>query len=126
MDSTKYIVLRGTLEREFLGSDAYSNRKFGVGVGFGAELPYGFNIYFEPNFLWSDYDGERWVVKEGVFQPVIENDFTQRYSLSLSNNKFDIWGFVPTMTFSYTNKDSNIHSREYEKWAAEFTMRQRF
>ena len=46
--------------------------------------------------------------------------------MSVSNNKFDIWGFVPTMTVSYTKKDSNIHAREYEKWTAEFTMRQRF
>ena len=126
IDSTKYFVLRGTIEREILGSDAYSNRKFGAGIGFGAELPYGFNVYIEPYFLWSDYDGEKWVAKDGVFQPVIENDFSQRYSLSLSNNKFDVWGFVPTFILSYTNKDSNIHSRKYEKWTAEFTMRQRF
>ena len=46
--------------------------------------------------------------------------------MSLSNNKVDIWGFVPTLTLSYTNRDSNIKVREYEKWTAEFTMRQRF
>ena len=68
----------------------------------------------------------RWTVKDYHFAQITERDFTQRYAVSLSNNKIDVWGFVPTLTISYTNKNSNIHSREYEKWTTEFTMRQRF
>lgn len=55
-----------------------------------------------------------------------EHSFNQKYSLSLSNNKFDIWGFIPTLTFSYTRRDSNIWQREYDKYTAEFTFQQRF
>ena len=55
-----------------------------------------------------------------------ERDFIQRYAISLSNNKFDIWGFVPTLTFSYTKRDSNVKTREYDKMTVEFTMQQRF
>ena len=80
----------------------------------------------EPYFSWVNYDGKRWVVKDAVVQPVRERDFLQRYSVSISNNKFDVWGFVPTITVGYTEKDSNIHSREYKKWTTEFTFQQRF
>ncbi|MBR4507399.1 MAG: DUF560 domain-containing protein [Alphaproteobacteria bacterium] len=73
-----------------------------------------------------NYDGARWVVKDEQFTKLAERDFIQRYAISLSNNKFDIWGFVPTFTVSYTRRDSNIKNREYDKTTLEFSMQQRF
>lgn len=124
--ASKYVVLRGSVERDTANMDAYANWKYSTSVGFGSELMYGFNMYFEPYFSWLNYDGKKWVVKNNTYQAVQEHDFVQRYSMSLSNNKLEIWGFVPTLTFSYTQKDSNIHSREYKKWTTEFTFQQRF
>lgn len=126
IDSTKYIVLRGGVDRDTAKYDVYANWRYSTGIGFGAEIPWGFSVYLEPTFSWVNYDGPRWVVKDNSFKPVVENDFIQRYTFSLSNNKIDFMGFVPTFTFSYTKRDSNIKSREYEKWTTEFTLRQRF
>ena len=97
-----------------------------VSIGIGAELPYGFNVYFSPSVYWQLYDAPQWSVQNGTFAQVTERDFTQRYALSLSNNKFDILGFVPTIIFSYTRRDSNMWQREYDRWAVEFTMARRF
>ena len=126
LDATKYIVLRGGIERETAKDSIYANWRPNVGFGFGAALPYGFDIYLEPYFYWTNYDGERWVVDNGDFTKKKAKDFNQRYSISLSNHKFDIWGFVPTLTVSYTRRDSNIWQREYDKYTAEFTFQQRF
>lgn len=126
LDATKYIVLRGGIERETAKDDVYANWRPNVGIGFGVALPYGFDIYAEPSFYWTNYDGERWVVDNGNFTKKVAKDFNQRYSISLSNHKFDIWGFVPTLTVSYSRRDSNIWQREYDKWTAEFTFQQRF
>ena len=126
LDATKYIVLRGGIERETAKDDVYANWRPSVGIGFGVALPYGFDIYAEPSFYWTNYDGERWVVDNGNFTKKVAKDFNQRYSISLSNHKFDIWGFVPTLTVSYTRRDSNIWQREYDKYTAEFTFQQRF
>ena len=126
LDATKYIVLRGGIERETAKDDVYANWRPSVGIGFGVALPYGFDIYAEPSFYWTNYDGERWVVDNGNFTKKVAKDFNQRYSISISNHKFDIWGFVPTLTTSYSRRDSNIWQREYDKWTAEFTFQQRF
>ena len=126
LDATKYIVLRGGIERETAKDNIYANWRPNVGFGFGAALPYGFDIYLEPYFYWTNYDGERWVVDNGDFTKKKAKDFNQRYSISLSNHKFDIWGFVPTLTVSYSRRDSNIWQREYDKYTAEFTFQQRF
>ena len=125
-DASKYVVLYGGVDRDTAKEDSYANWRYNIGLGFGAEIPWGFSVYFEPSFSWTNYDGPRWTVKHHHFAQITERSFMQRYALSLSNNKFDFWGFVPTITVSYTKRDSNIHSREYDKWTAEFTMRQRF
>ena len=125
-DASKYLILRGGVERETAKMDAYANWRYNTSLGFGSELMYGFHVYLEPYFSWVSYDGDKWVVKNNTFKPVKERDFLQRYSVSLSNNKLEIWGFVPTLTFAYTQKDSNIHSREYKKWTTEFSFQQRF
>lgn len=120
------VVLRGGLEYEDTRDDIYTNTRPSVGIGLNNELPWGFYLYLEPYFYWSNYKGARWVVKDNQFTQIKEHSFTQRYSASVSNNKLDIWGFVPTLTVSYTKRDSNIWQREFDKWSAEFTMRQRF
>ncbi len=126
LDATKYIILRGGIDRETSKDDVYANWRPSVSLGFGVALPWGFDFYAEPYFYWTNYDGERWVVDKGEFTKRVAKDFNQRYSISLSNHKFDIWGFVPTLTFSYTRRDSNIWQRKYDKYSAEFTFQQRF
>jgi hypothetical protein len=121
-----YSVLRTGLTREDTINPTYSYWQPSFAVGVGIELPYGFHIYAEPSFYTSKYDAAQWVVKDDSFAQVTERDFVQRYALSISNNKFDVWGFVPTFTISYTKRDSNIWQREFQKTTLEFTMQQRF
>lgn len=127
IDASKYIVLRGGVARHNAVTDVYSSWQPMASIGFGAELPYGFSVYLEPCFYWVNYEGPtRWVVTDGAFREITERDFTGRYSIRLSNNKFDVWGFVPTLTYAYTHRESNIWQREFGKHSIEFTMLQRF
>lgn len=121
-----YGLLRGGVNRETTVISSYSCWQPNFAIGLGIEMPYGFHIYAEPSFFMSKYDDAQWVVKDNAFVQITERDFVQRYSLSISNNKFDVWGFVPTFTISYTKRDSNIWQREYNKTTLEFTMQQRF
>ena len=125
-DASKYLVLRGSVARDYTASDIYKDWRYFFALGFGAELPWGFHTYMEPSIGWTRYDGARWAVANNEYSKITEHDFTQSYSISLSNNKFDIWGFLPTLTFGYTRRDSNIHNRGYDKMSLEFHMQQRF
>ncbi len=126
LNARVYFVGRAGLMREDAHSNAYSYWSPNLSIGVGAELPWGFHVYAEPGLYWNWYDGGRWVVRHNHISSVTERDFTRRYALSVSNNKLDIWGFVPTITVSYTRRDSNIWQREFDKTAIEFTMQQRF
>lgn len=121
-----YMMARGGLTREDTVNKTYSYWQPNISIGIGAELPWGFHIYAEPSIYWTLYDDARWTVKDNTFTEITEQDFTHRYAVSVSNNKLDIWGFVPTLTFSYTKRESNIWQREFDKVAIEFTMQQRF
>lgn len=121
-----YMVGRVGALRDVAASETYSYWQPNVSIGIGAELPWGFHVYGEPGGYWTLYDKERWVVQDMRLRQVTEHDFTQRYAVSVSNNKLDIWGFMPTITFSYTKRESNIWQREFNKTAIEFTMQQRF
>ena len=125
-DASKYLVLRNGIAREYTNSDIYKNWRYTVALGFGAELPLGFHVYVEPSLAWTQYDGARWAIVNSSYTQITEHDFIQRYSISVSNNKIDIWGFTPTLTFGYTRRDSNIKNRGYDKMAIEFHMQQRF
>ncbi|MDE6250984.1 MAG: surface lipoprotein assembly modifier [Alphaproteobacteria bacterium] len=125
-NASVYATLRTGIAREVAKNSIYSYWAPSLGIGVGAELPWGFHVYAEPSVYWSLYDDPKWVVKDSRFKQVTERDFTHRYSVSLSNNKLDIWGFVPTITVSYTKRESNIWQREYDKTALEFSMQQRF
>lgn len=126
INSRLYSVLRIGLSRENTVDKRYAYWQPSVAIGLGAELPWGFNVYLEPSFYWTAYDDEQWVVKDEGFQESKIYDFVQRYGASVSNNKLDFYGFVPTLTVNYTKRDSNIWQREYDKWSIEFTMQQRF
>ncbi len=121
-----YAILRGGVTREVAADDVYSYWQPNLSFGVGAELPWGFHVYAEPGIYWTRYDNPRWAVQNNQFTQITEHDFTHRYAISVSNNKLDIWGFVPTLTVSYTKRESNIWQREYDKAALEFTMQQRF
>ena len=126
LDSSKYFIFKTGYEYEKTKDETYTNDRINLALGFGAELPYGFHVYAEPSVIFTNYKGKRWAVDNYEFKQVKENDTTQRYSISLSNRKISFMGFVPTITYSYTDKSSNIWQREYEKSLIEFTIQKRF
>lgn len=125
-NASVYMVVRGGLNRDVAESSVYSYWQPNFAVGVGAELPFGFHAYLEPSVYLALYDKARWTVKNNTLTEAVERDFTHRYALSVSNNKLAVWGFVPTITLSYTRRDSNIWQREFDKTSIEFTMQQRF
>ena len=126
LNSTMYLRLKGGVEKENTEAKVYTNLKHNYALGFGAELTHGFTIYLEPSIQYVDYKGEGPVVKDNTFVLMKQKDITRRYSISLANKKIDIYGFTPTLTYSYTDKDSNVWQKEYDKSTVEFTLNQRF
>lgn len=125
-NASQYMTLRISIDRDITIQDAYSNWRPGLAIGYGAEIPFGFRVYIEPSVYLTSYDAARWVVGDNTFAQITERSWTQKYSISLSNNKISVWDFVPVITASYTRRDSNIWQREYDKFSFGLSMQQRF
>jgi hypothetical protein len=123
-------MLRAGIEREDAKSDAHANWRRTYAVGVGAEIPWGFRVYVEPSVTFTDFDGPRFAVVRtpNGFEAaqITAKDFTQRYLLSLSNNKIRLYGFSPVLNFTYMDRSSNIDSRAHHKAGVAFTLQQRF
>lgn len=126
LDSSKYLIFKTGYEYEKTKDKTYTNDRVNLALGFGADVPWGFHIYAEPSVLFTNYKGKRWTVKDYEFKEVKEWDITQRYSVSLSNRKVSLWGLMPVLTYSYTDKKSNIWQREYQKSLIELSIQKRF
>ena len=90
------------------------------------DMAYGFHVYVEPMLTYMQYKGPRWTVKDYQFMQIKEHDVTQRYSISLSNRNIEYMGMMPVLTYSYTDKSSNIWQREYQKSLIELSIQKRF
>lgn len=125
-DSSKYLAFKIGYERENTKDKRYANVKKSYAIGFGAELGWGFSMYLEPSVQYVDYKAAQYFVKDLDYVPIEESDVTRKYMLSLSNRNIKLWGFVPTITYVYTDKTSNVWQKEYSKSTVEFTVNQRF
>ncbi len=126
IDSTKYILVRGELERENTKFDPYSNYKYGFAFGFGVEMPNGILVYLEPYFSWINYDGAVDVIKNNVPMNIKEKYFLQKYTLSVSDVKIEYKGFIPVVNITYTKKDSNIPMPSYDRWSFGLNIKRKF
>ena len=126
LDSSKYLIFKTGYEHEKTKDKTYTNDRVNLALGFGADIPFGFHVYVEPSVFFTNYKGDRWTVKDYQFQKVKERNITQRYSISLSNRKISLYGVMPVLTYSYTDKKSNIWQREYQKSLIELSIQKRF
>jgi hypothetical protein len=126
LNATQYLIFKTGYEYEKTKDRVYTNNRTSYAIGFGTELPYGFHIYAEPSLQFTHYKGARWTVKDYQFEQIRERDITRRYAISVSNRNISLWDIVPTLTYSYTDKSSNIWQREYKKSLIELSLQKRF
>lgn len=126
INSAMYAVLRASFDREKTKNEIYSNRRYTVGAGLGAELPLGFSVYAEPSVQWVRYDAPSYYVKNYRFQKIREKDRVHRYLLRLSNKNLSARGFTPEIDIAYTDKKSSIWQKEYDKLTVELSFVQSF
>ena len=111
INSAMYAVLRASFDREKTESEIYSNRRYTIGAGLGAELPLGFSVYAEPSVQWVRYDAPSYYVKDYRFQKIREKDRIHRYLLRLSNKNLSARGFTPEIDIAYTYKNQQSGKR---------------
>ena len=96
--------------REALTSEAHSWRELSVGFLVARELPRGFVVSAGPSYRWRRHDRP-----VPIFGPEARNDRTLAGRVKLSNRHFELFGFMPEMTFRHERRNSNLDLYDYKR-----------
>ena len=102
-------------------TDYLAYRSFTAGVGAGTELPYGVSLYGQASLTMRDY-----AAAIPGFDSIRHDD---RVDLSIQVSKSDIpelYGFVPSLQYTYTINNSNISIFSYDAHGINLTFTKKF
>ncbi|MCL2887736.1 MAG: surface lipoprotein assembly modifier [Elusimicrobia bacterium] len=122
--SKSYILLKPSAQfmntrYEWSDMDSYK-----MAVGFGIELPLGISLYLEPSYMDSRARGKRIYT---LFEPAQRRaDATYNIDVRLLYRQINIYGFTPTLNYSYTDVRSNIKNMSYNRNTVELGITNRF
>ena len=91
------------VRRDSLVASAYSSTELGAVLGIGGELPKGFNFGVSAGGSHASYDAPI-----PLFSPDPRRDWRYNFNVSLGNRAIRVWGFSPSVSFSYGCSDSSI------------------
>jgi len=102
--------------RENAEERACANENWRYALGLYRVFPYGISLYAEGSLMETDYKATQWyITQDNRIAEKVRRDKTRRLLTSFSSNAFESLGWTPVLQYTYTNRESNIWSREYEQ-----------
>lgn len=127
ISNRSYATLSASFIYEHSETDWNSNIRQRYGLGYGRELPWGFNIYAEPNITLTDYRKERYFIGPNwALEAVKRKDTTYGVYVSLSNKHVKFWDIMPTVNFTYNKRSSNVYNYDYDRTRWEIGLSKSF
>ena len=116
INNRSYTALSGFWVYEDSDTDWNSNFRQRYGLGYGTELPWGFNIYAEPNITLANYRGERYFIsKQSTLERLKRADTTYGVYVTLSNKYLRMYDIMPTVSYIYNKRFSNVNNYDYAR-----------
>ncbi|MDR0292007.1 MAG: surface lipoprotein assembly modifier [Elusimicrobium sp.] len=124
LTSKSFILLKPSAEFMNTRYDWADKDSYKIAVGFGIELPLGVSLYLEPSYGNARARGKRVYT---LFEPAQRRtDDSYAISVRLLNRQINVYGFTPTLNYSYTDVKSNIKNMSYNKHTVELGITNRF
>jgi tetratricopeptide (TPR) repeat protein len=111
----------GFARREPLKSDAYSNTEFGLIAGLGGELPFGVNAGVTGQASRATYDEAL-----PIFGPDARKDWRLSARAYLGARSLRVYGFSPSVSYTYSTTLSNIGLYDFKRHRVEFQLARYF
>ena len=107
-------------DRVISGIDYNSYKSYSIGMGLYKELPFGITTNFNAQYIKSDFDS--------IFPiyGVVRDDKRYIGSISLTKRDFNIFGYAPTVEYTYLRNYSNVANYEYDSHSFDFRLTKDF
>lgn len=113
--------ITGFARREPLKSDGYSNTEFGVIAGMGGELPFGVNAGLTGQASRATYDEAL-----PLFGAEPRKDWRLQGRAYLGARTLRVYGFSPSVAYTYSTTRSNIGLYDFDRHRVEFQLARYF
>jgi len=105
-----------TFLREDTKASAFANDNWRYSLGAYHVFPYGISLFVEGSLTDTRFKASQWyVTHDNRIDVTTRKDKTWQVSSSLSSNIFERFNLTPILQYTYTRRDSNIWTREYER-----------
>ena len=102
--------------REEAEERAYANDNWRYALGAYHAFPYGLSLFVEGSLTDTRYKASQWyVTRDNRIDETMRKDQTWQVLNSVSSNVFEEYNLTPVLQYTYTRRDSNIWTREYER-----------
>jgi hypothetical protein len=106
---------------ERLKSDAYSDEEIGLNLGVGGELKHGINAGISGGFSHASYDAPL-----AALSPNPRADWRYNARLYVGLRSIRVFGFSPSVTYTYSNIDSSMELYRSERSRLAFNLARYF
>lgn len=120
LSPTSTLRVLGSVRRESAHAAPYANTGYYAALGYGQDLPYGFSTYVEGGFWRASYDDRMLAFGKA------RDDERKSLRLDIMNRRIEYAGFVPRISFTLADQDSNIPLYSYKRHSIEFGLVQLF
>ena len=113
--------------REETDERAYTNNNWRYSLGVYHAFPYGIALFMEGSLTNTRYQAPQWyVTRDNRIDETTRKDKTWQIFVSLSSNILERYKLTPVIQYTYTKRDSNIWTREYDRHRVNFMINYRF
>jgi hypothetical protein len=105
----------------------FANDSWRYALGAYHAFSYGLSLFVEGSLMQTRYKAAQWyVTRDNRIDETVRQDTIWQLTATLSSNIFERYGLTPMLQYSYTKRDSNIWTREYERHRVNLFFNYRF
>lgn len=95
---------------------SYANENQRYSIGLYHNFPYGISIFAEGSLTLTKYQAPQWyVTKDNRIDETVREDKTWQLFSSLASTALEKYDLTPMLQYTYTKRDSNLWTREYDR-----------
>ena len=115
-----------SFEQDNTQEKSYGSDNVSYSIDFFNEFLGGFALFSRIQLTTSNYHGENFFVVDQNIQQKVRKDLTWQFYNRIYNRKLSWHNLTPALSYTYTNRKSNVPNQEFDKHRIELEIIRRF
>ena len=127
IDNRSFILLGTGFNHSGARVDFLRQNSFNYSIGYFREFGNGWTSFSRIDLVNTRFRGDQWfVMQDQTMQDLRRRDWTTQFHTRLSHRRFQWNNLTPALAYTYTRRDSNVWSSEFDKHRIEIEIIRQF